>query len=52
MPDWSVVLALMGGGFALKRFRRRGNRVWLQVENPSCKDTEICEGMTFSQTNS
>ncbi len=45
--DKSVVLALVDGGFTLKRYRRRGGRVWLQAENPSYKDTEITENMSF-----
>lgn len=45
--DKNVVLALVDGGFTIKRFRRRGARMWLQAENPSFKDTEICEGMSF-----
>jgi len=45
--DKSVVLALVDGGFTLKRYRRRGARVWLQAENPSYRDTEITEGMSF-----
>jgi DNA polymerase V len=45
--DRSVVLALVDGGFTLKRYRKRGGRVWLQAENPAYADTEITEGMSF-----
>lgn len=45
--DKSVVLALVDGGFTLKRYRKRGARVWLQAENPTYKDTEITEDMSF-----
>ncbi len=45
--DKNVVLALVDGGFTLKRYRRRGARVWLQAENPTYKDTEITEDMSF-----
>ncbi|EKS35373.1 LexA family protein [Afipia clevelandensis] len=45
--DKQVVLALVDGGFTLKRYRRRASRIWLQAENPSYKDTEITEGMSF-----
>jgi hypothetical protein len=41
------VLALVDGGFTLKRFRRRGGRIWLQAENPSVLDAEVCKGMSF-----
>jgi DNA polymerase V len=45
--DKNVVLALVDGGFTLKRFRRRQGRVWLQAENPAYADTEITGEMTF-----
>jgi DNA polymerase V len=45
--DKNVVLALVDGGFTLKRFRRRQGRVWLQAENPAYADTEISGDMTF-----
>ncbi len=45
--DRSVVLALVDGGFTIKRYRRRGNRIWLQAENASYPDIPITEGMSF-----
>lgn len=45
--DGSIVVALLHGDFTLKRFRRRGQRVWLHPENPAYPDTEITEGMEF-----
>jgi DNA polymerase V len=45
--DKSVVLALVDGGFTLKRYRKRQGRTWLQAENPAYSDTEICGDMTF-----
>lgn len=45
--DGSIVVALVDGEFTLKRFRRRGGRVWLHPENPAYPDIEITEGMAF-----
>jgi DNA polymerase V len=45
--DRSIVVALIDGNFTLKRFRRRGGRVWLHPENPTYPDIEITEGMSF-----
>ncbi len=45
--DGSIVVALVDGEFTLKRFRRRGSRVWLHPENPAYPDIEILEGMAF-----
>ena len=45
--DRSVVLALVDGGFTIKRYRRRGNRIWLQAENASYPDIPITDGMSF-----
>ena len=45
--DGSIVVALVDGEFTLKRFRRRGSRVWLHAENPAYPDIEISEGMAF-----
>ena len=45
--DRSIVVALIDGNFTLKRFRRRGGRVWLRAENPTYPDIEITEGMSF-----
>ena len=45
--DNNVVLALVDGGFTLKRYRRRQGRIWLQAENPAYTDTEISGEMSF-----
>ena len=45
--DRCIILALVDGGFTLKRYRRRGGRVWLQAENPAYADIEIAEGVAF-----
>lgn len=45
--DGSIVVALVDGEFTLKRFRRRGGRVWLHPENPAYPDIEVSEGMAF-----
>jgi DNA polymerase V len=45
--DGSIVLALLGGEFAIKRYRRKGKRAWLQAENPSFKDIVLNEDSAF-----
>ncbi len=45
--DGAIVVALVDGEFTLKRYRKRGSRVWLQPENPAFKDIEVLDGMTF-----
>ena len=45
--DRSIVLALLDGGFTVKRYRKRGSRIWLQAENPAYKDIEITGDMSF-----
>ena len=45
--DQTIVLALLDGEFTIKRFRKKGARIWLQAEHPSFPDIEITEGMTF-----
>lgn len=45
--DRSIVVALVDGNFTLKRFRRRGGRIWLHPENPAYPDIEITEDMSF-----
>jgi len=41
--DGRVVLAIVDGGFTIKRYRTRGGRVWLQAANPSYPDILITE---------
>jgi DNA polymerase V len=45
--DKSIVLALVDGGFTLKRYRKRQGRIWLQAENPAYADVEISGDMSF-----
>lgn len=45
--DRNIVLALVDGGFTLKRYRCRQGRVWLQAENPAYRDIEITEDLAF-----
>jgi DNA polymerase V len=45
--DRSIVLALLDGGFTLKRYRRRNGAVWLQAENPAYTDTQITGEVSF-----
>ena len=47
VTDRAIIVALVDGEFTLKRFRRRGGRVWLHPENPAYPDIEILEGMSF-----
>jgi DNA polymerase V len=45
--DRSIVLALLDGEFTIKRYRKKGSRVWLQAENPAYADMTVTEEMTF-----
>lgn len=45
--DGCVILALVDGEFTVKRYRRRGARVWLQAENAAFSDITISEGIAF-----
>jgi DNA polymerase V len=45
--DGSIVLALLGGEFAIKRYRCKGARVWLPAENPAFKDIVLTEDSAF-----
>jgi DNA polymerase V len=45
--DRSIVLALLGSEFTIKRYRKKGARVWLQAENPAFKNIEITEDSAF-----
>ncbi len=45
--DRSIVLALIGGEFTIKRYRKKGARVWLQAENPNFKNIELNEDSAF-----
>ena len=45
--DGTIVLALLGGEFTIKRYRCRGERVWLQAENPAFADITLTEESAF-----
>ena len=45
--DKAIVVALVDGEFTLKRYRRRGGRIWLQAENAAYQDIDILDGMAF-----
>lgn len=42
-----IILALVDGEFTLKRYRRRGPRVWLEASNPDFKPIPIGEDSAF-----
>jgi DNA polymerase V len=42
-----IVLALLDGAFTVKRFRRRGDRMWLQAENKDFADMPLNEESAF-----
>ena len=45
--DKSIVLAILDGEFTLKRYRRRGDRCWLEAENAEYRATELNEHSAF-----
>jgi DNA polymerase V len=45
--DGSIVLALLGGEFTIKRYRRKRSRVWLEAENPAFAAVEVNEDSGF-----
>ena len=45
--DGAIVLALLGGEFTIKRYRKRRTRVWLQAENPKYQDIQLDEESAF-----
>ena len=45
--DRSVVLALVDGGFMIKRYRKKGLRIWLQAENSAYEDIVIDQHSGF-----
>jgi len=42
-----IVLALLDGEFTIKRYRRRGEQVVLEAENPRFKDIVLQDGQAF-----
>lgn len=45
--DGCVVVALLDGAFTMKRLRMKGQRVWLQAENPHYPDIPVTDGSEF-----
>ncbi len=45
--DGSIVLALIDGEFTIKRYRKKGARIWLQAENPAFANIELNEDSGF-----
>lgn len=45
--DRAVVLAVLDGEFTIKRYRARGERRWLEAENPAYADIELSEERAF-----
>ena len=42
-----VILALLDGEFTLKRYKRRGGRVWLEASNPAYKPIPVSDVTEF-----
>lgn len=45
--DRKVVIAVVEGDLTVKRFRRRGGRVFLEAENEAYAPLEVVDGMNF-----
>lgn len=45
--DGLIVLGLLGNEFTLKRYRCKGDRCWLQPENPAYADIHLTEDTPF-----
>jgi DNA polymerase V len=45
--DGCIVVALLDGEFTIKRYRKRGPRLWLEAANPVFSDIEISDGTVF-----
>ena len=45
--DKKVVIAVVEGDITVKRFRRRGGRVFLEPENDAYAPLEVTDGMAF-----
>jgi len=43
----SIVLAIVDGAFTIKRYRCRGEAIWLQAENPAYADMPLTEQTSF-----
>lgn len=42
--DGHVVIAVVDGDFTVKRFRKQGERVWLEAANARYRDIEVSSG--------
>jgi DNA polymerase V len=42
-----IIMAIVQGEFTIKRYLRRGERIFLHPENPDFPDLEITDGMDF-----
>lgn len=45
--DRQIVVAIINGEFTVKRYRRKGDRIFLEAENPAFKPIEITEEQDF-----
>jgi DNA polymerase V len=45
--EGSIVLALLSGEFTIKRYRKKGARIWLQAENPAFGDILLNDETVF-----
>jgi len=46
--DRKIVVAMIDGNFTVKRFRKRGEQVFLEAENPEFPPIEVTEGQELS----
>ena len=46
--DNKVVIGVVNGDFTVKRIRKKGQKIFLQPENPQFREMEIMPGMDFS----
>jgi len=46
--DRKIVVAMIDGNFTVKRFRKRGDRVFLEAENPEFNPIEVTDGQELT----
>ena len=46
--DRRIVVAMIDGNFTVKRFRMRGDRVFLEAENPEFNPIEVTDGQELT----
>ena len=46
--DRKIVVAMIDGNFTVKRFRMRGDRVFLEAENPEFNPIEVTDGQELT----